>query len=50
MLQYVYDTLFFGLATIQNVFVLKTILRCFELAFGLKMNYLKSRIEGTCSN
>jgi len=41
-LQYADDTLF--LATMANLWALKTILRCFELAFGLKVNFLKSYV------
>jgi len=46
MLQY-NDDIFFFKATIQNMFVLKSILKCFELVSKLKMNYLKSKIGGT---
>ena len=35
-------TLFFGEATMQNVKVIKAILRNFELASGLKINFTKS--------
>ena len=43
ILQYAEDTIFFGEATIENVKAVKTILRCFELASGLKINFTKSR-------
>jgi len=43
ILQYADDTIFFGEATMQNVKVIKTILRCFELSLGLKINFAKSR-------
>ncbi|RZC11532.1 LINE-1 reverse transcriptase-like [Glycine soja] len=43
ILQYADDTLFFGAATNDNVRVLKCILKCFELVFGLKINYNKSQ-------
>ena len=42
ILQYVDDTIFFGEATIQNVTAIKTIMRSFELASGLKINFAKS--------
>ncbi|XP_028184688.1 uncharacterized protein LOC114371443 [Glycine soja] len=42
ILQYADDTLFFGDATKQNVRTLKCVLRCFEEASGLKINYSKS--------
>jgi len=48
ILQYVDDTIFFGEATMQNVKVLKIILRCFELSSGLKINFAKSQF-GQCS-
>ena len=42
ILQYVDDTVFFGEPTMQNVKVIKTILRGFELVSGLKINFAKS--------
>ena len=42
ILQYEDDTLFFGVATNDNVRVLRCILRCFELVSGLKINYNKA--------
>ena len=42
ILKYTDDTIFFGEATLQNVRVIESILRCFELASGLKINYAKS--------
>lgn len=41
ILQFSDDTLFFGEATLQNVRALKCMLRCFELAYGLKVNFQK---------
>jgi len=38
MLQFADDTLFLCKASAQSVFVIKAILICFELAFGLKVN------------
>lgn len=46
MLQFTDDTLFFGEVTTQNVVTLKCILRCFELASGLKVNFFKSKLIG----
>jgi len=46
MLQYADDTLFFCKATSKSVFCLKSILNFFELASGLKVNFLKSSIGG----
>jgi len=46
MLQYADDTLFFSKASIKSVYHIKVILNYFELASGLKMNFLKSRIRG----
>jgi len=45
-LQYVDDTLFIGEVTMANMWALKTILRCFELASGLKVNFSKSHVMG----
>lgn len=45
-LQYADDTLFVGEASMQNLWSLKTILRCFELASGLKVNFHKSSVMG----
>ena len=42
LLQYVDDTIFFGEATMENVRGIKAILRAFELASGLKINFAKS--------
>jgi len=46
MLQYIDDTLFSYKASLKNMFNIKIILKCFELAFGLKVNFLNSRIYG----
>ena len=43
ILQYADDTLFFGSANIDNVRVLKSIMRSFEMVSGLKINYAKSQ-------
>ena len=47
MLQYVDDTLFFCEVNTESIFNIKTILQCFELASGLRVNFVKSRIGGT---
>jgi len=39
VLQYTNDTLFFSKANMKNVFVIKVIINCFELALGLKVNF-----------
>ena len=44
-LQYADDTLFMGEASLQNV-TIKSVLRCFELATGLKVNFFKSSLGG----
>lgn len=43
-LQYVDDALFIGKATMEKLWAIKTILRCFELALGLRVNFAKSCI------
>jgi hypothetical protein len=45
-LQYADDTLFLEEASMSNLWSLKTILRCFELASGLKVNFSKSSVMG----
>ena len=42
ILQYADDIIFFGEATMQNVRTIKSMLRSFELASGLKINFAKS--------
>lgn len=46
ILQFADDALFIGKACIQNVIVLKCVLRCFELASGMKVNFHKSKLAG----
>ncbi|GAU42409.1 hypothetical protein TSUD_324640 [Trifolium subterraneum] len=46
ILQYVDDTLFIGEATVENLWTLKAILRGFEMASGLKVNFWKSCLIG----
>jgi len=43
ILHYADDTIFFDEASMQNVKVLKAILRSFEMVSGLKINYAKSQ-------
>ena len=50
ILQYADDTIFFGEATMQNVKVLKIILKCFELSSGLKINFAKSQFGAICKS
>jgi hypothetical protein len=45
-LQYADDTLFLGEATVANLWSIKAILRGFELASGLKVNFGKSKVMG----
>ena len=42
ILQYADDTIFFGEANMENVRVIKAVLRTFELASGLRINFAKS--------
>jgi len=46
MLQYANDTLFFCESNIKSVFNIKMALNCFKLSSGLKVNFLKSMIDG----
>ncbi|GKV51819.1 hypothetical protein SLEP1_g58443 [Rubroshorea leprosula] len=45
-LQFVNDTIFFREATDDNIWVIKCIMRTFELALGLKINFKKSQLMG----
>ncbi|GKV00002.1 hypothetical protein SLEP1_g12766 [Rubroshorea leprosula] len=45
-LQFADDTIFFGEASKENIQVIKCVLRTFELASGLKINYGKSQLMG----
>jgi hypothetical protein len=45
-LQYADDTLCIGEASVDNLWVLKAILRGFEMASGLKVNFWKSGLVG----
>ncbi|WJX46635.1 beta-amyrin 28-monooxygenase [Trifolium repens] len=46
MLQYADDTLCIGEATVDNLWAIKSVLRGFEMASGLKVNFWKSCIMG----
>lgn len=46
LLQFADETLFIGKPSIQNVLTLKSILRCFEIMSGLKVNFAKSKLAG----
>ena len=43
ILQYADDTIFFGEASMDNVKTVKAMLRCFEMAYGLRINFAKSQ-------
>ena len=43
MLQYANDTLFFCEANTKSVFNIKTILQCFQLSSGFRVNFLKKQ-------
>ncbi|GKV22646.1 hypothetical protein SLEP1_g32498 [Rubroshorea leprosula] len=45
-LQFADDTLLMGLATEDNIWAVKCIMRSFELSSGLKINYAKSQLMG----
>ncbi|XP_057419061.1 uncharacterized protein LOC130713301 [Lotus japonicus] len=44
LLQFADDTVFLGEATMRNIATIKCVLRCFELASGLKVNFHKSKL------
>ncbi|GKV36997.1 hypothetical protein SLEP1_g45073 [Rubroshorea leprosula] len=46
LLQFADDTVILGRADSQNVFMVKSILRWFELMFGLRINFSKSSVNG----
>jgi len=45
-LQYTDDTLCIGKATVENLWAMKSLLRGFEMASGLKINFFKSSLIG----
>jgi len=46
VLQFVDDTLFLCEGSLHNVHTIKAILRCYEIASGLKINFHKSKLAG----
>jgi len=44
--QYIYDTLFIGEETMDNLLAIKSVPRCFKLACGLRVNFAKSCVMG----
>ena len=44
MLQFVDDTIFFCKDNVKNITPIKCALRCFELVYGLKVKFRKSKI------
>lgn len=46
LLQYTDNTIFVGELNLENVVVVKSILRCFELVSDLKVNFHESRFRG----
>nr|KYP57258.1 Putative ribonuclease H protein At1g65750 family [Cajanus cajan] len=42
IIQYADDTMFIGEANLQNVMTIKSMMRCFEMVSGLKVNFCKS--------
>jgi len=46
MLQFIDDTLFMCKDSYNNVITIKVILRCYELASGMKINFHKSKLAG----
>ncbi|XP_019427208.1 PREDICTED: uncharacterized protein LOC109335529 [Lupinus angustifolius] len=48
--EYAHDTLLIGANSADNIMVLKSILKCFELASGLQINFHKSQFIGINSD
>ena len=46
MLQFVDDTLFLSQANTQNIMIIKSFLKCFELGLGLKVDFSKTKLGG----
>ena len=42
--QFADDNVFFNKASLENIITIKSVLRCFELASDLKINFHKSKI------
>ncbi|GAU48001.1 hypothetical protein TSUD_404780 [Trifolium subterraneum] len=49
-LKYTYDTIFLGETLVENLWTLKIVLRCFEMAYGFKVNFDKSSVMGVNVN
>ena len=45
--QFVDDDIFIGEASVGNITTIKCILRCFEMASSLKVNFSRSKFAGT---
>nr|KYP36537.1 Putative ribonuclease H protein At1g65750 family [Cajanus cajan] len=43
IIQYADDTMFIGEAKLENVMAIKSMMRCFEMVSGLKVNFCKSK-------
>jgi len=50
LLQFTDDILFFSDAHVQNIKVIKVILKSFELVLGLKVNFSKTKVSGVGLN
>lgn len=46
LLQFIDDTIFFFKDEVRDTIIVKAILRCFEMAFGHKVNFYKSSLVG----
>jgi len=46
ILQFADNTLLLYKPLLENIFVIKSMLRCFELTSGLKVNFLKTKLVG----
>jgi hypothetical protein len=46
ILQFADDTILMGEGTWDNLWTIKTLLRSFELVFGSKINFVKSKLYG----
>lgn len=45
LLQYADDTIFVGKFNVDNVVILKSMMKCFELVSGLKVNFHNTGLE-----
>ena len=46
MLQFADKVVFICKPLLENILVIKSMLKCFELASGLKVNFMKTKLEG----